>query len=317
MDDEIHGLFREGVDEQLTDLETGLLRLEENPGEEKEIHRIFRAIHTIKGSAGLVGIDNLADFAHKLENKFDDIRCGRRPVTAELINATLEARDIMAQMVREFYGGEPVAQGAVQAILLRLFPSEEAFPVSQGLSPAREKLSGLVETLNQIKSHPSHHDFFRRITEEIGTIREMCRRNRAENVHEFLLEFETLFSEAGQGEIRIPPDLMATACQAMLQAVVMIQESEGPPDASPLDPVAILDACRRPLEILAELRQKRASLAKAPPRRPAEKTFRIRLWGKDLTDQVVREIIAHLESRGDCELLETVFPLGQNAQANA
>jgi two-component system chemotaxis sensor kinase CheA len=73
-DDDI-ALFQEEAAELIEALESGLLELERGRSEDV-INRVFRAIHTIKGGAGLVGLDELAYFAHDVEHLMQHVRAG-------------------------------------------------------------------------------------------------------------------------------------------------------------------------------------------------------------------------------------------------
>ena len=53
----------------LQDMEAGLLRLESAPDDAEAINAIFRAAHTIKGSAGLFGLDDIVAFTHKARKR--------------------------------------------------------------------------------------------------------------------------------------------------------------------------------------------------------------------------------------------------------
>jgi chemotaxis protein histidine kinase CheA len=91
--------FIEEAFELLSDLEAALLELEENPSDTELIGRVFRALHTIKGSGAMFGFDNVAQFTHKIETVFDDVREGKLPVTEELVSLTLKARDLIRLMI--------------------------------------------------------------------------------------------------------------------------------------------------------------------------------------------------------------------------
>ncbi len=91
--------FIEEAFELLADLETALLELEEDPSDSELIGRVFRALHTIKGSGAMFGFDNVAQFTHTIETVFDDVREGKLPVTEELISLTLKARDLIRLMI--------------------------------------------------------------------------------------------------------------------------------------------------------------------------------------------------------------------------
>ena len=91
--------FIEEAFELLSDLEAALLELEENPSDSELIGRVFRALHTIKGSGAMFGFDNVAQFTHTIETVFDDVREGKLPVTEELVSLTLKARDLIRLMI--------------------------------------------------------------------------------------------------------------------------------------------------------------------------------------------------------------------------
>lgn len=91
--------FREEARELLSDLEQALLELEETPEDMETVGRIFRALHTIKGSGAMFGFDEIAAFTHELENIFDQVRNGRTAVTKRLIDLTLSACDMIRRML--------------------------------------------------------------------------------------------------------------------------------------------------------------------------------------------------------------------------
>ncbi len=84
----------------LRELEGSLLELEQEPDNAELIGRVFRALHTIKGSGAMFGFDAIAAFAHQLESAFDTVREGRNRVTAELIGVTLDARDHIQDLLQ-------------------------------------------------------------------------------------------------------------------------------------------------------------------------------------------------------------------------
>lgn len=103
--------FKEEARELLAELESSLLELEENPGDTELISKIFRAMHTIKGSGSMFGFDSVSKFTHELETAFDMVRKGKARVTKELINLTLKGRDhIRALMASYDDGGQSVGE---------------------------------------------------------------------------------------------------------------------------------------------------------------------------------------------------------------
>lgn len=91
--DKMNNVFFEEAGELLESLEGNLLSLEEDPENKDIISAVFRAMHTIKGSAGMFGFDAVSKFTHEVETTYDLVRNGSVPVTHELIDLTLRARD--------------------------------------------------------------------------------------------------------------------------------------------------------------------------------------------------------------------------------
>jgi two-component system, chemotaxis family, sensor kinase CheA len=133
--------FKEEAYERLSELESALLELEEAPSDQELIGRIFRALHTIKGSGAMFGFDEIAAFTHDVETVFDLIRTGRIPVEKELIDLTLRARDLIHTMLDG--GDSPQADKEyLIASFKKFIPDtasiEVARPEAAGAQPAPE-----------------------------------------------------------------------------------------------------------------------------------------------------------------------------------
>jgi len=113
-----HG-FREEAREILVDLEAALLELNENREDKDLVSRVFRSLHTIKGSGAMFGFDRLAAFTHNLETAFDEVRNGRIPISTELVDLTLSALDQIRSMVEEEEGEIRADAAACASILER------------------------------------------------------------------------------------------------------------------------------------------------------------------------------------------------------
>lgn len=92
-------IYRTEALELLDELEEALLELEERPDDQELVNRVFRALHTIKGSGKMFGFDEVASFTHDIETTFDAVREGRMKVNPELVSLTLASRDIIRAMV--------------------------------------------------------------------------------------------------------------------------------------------------------------------------------------------------------------------------
>src|ERR1035437_2842884 len=91
--------YREETSELLAELETSLLDLEETPEDNDLINRVFRAMHTIKGSGAMFGFDESASFTHEVETVFDMVRSGKMTVTRRLLDLTLKSRDHISYLL--------------------------------------------------------------------------------------------------------------------------------------------------------------------------------------------------------------------------
>ena len=76
--------FVEEAHELLAELENSLLELEETPDDKELVGRVFRAMHTIKGSGAMFGFDDIAAFTHEVESVYDKVREDKLLVTTEL-----------------------------------------------------------------------------------------------------------------------------------------------------------------------------------------------------------------------------------------
>ncbi|CRM72795.1 Chemotaxis protein CheA [Pseudomonas sp. 37 R 15] len=85
--------------ELLQAMEQSLLQLESEPGDQDAIGAIFRAAHTIKGSAGLFGLASIVGFTHIVEDVLDRLREGDVAVDGALIALLLKCGDHMLELV--------------------------------------------------------------------------------------------------------------------------------------------------------------------------------------------------------------------------
>ncbi len=99
MTDRHRAIYRDEAYEILAELESSLLTLEKAPDDAETIDRVFRAMHTIKGSGAMFGFDDIASFTHEVETIFDMVRRGELAVTGGLIDLTLKARDRVKAML--------------------------------------------------------------------------------------------------------------------------------------------------------------------------------------------------------------------------
>jgi two-component system chemotaxis sensor kinase CheA len=117
--------FVEEVEEIIEDLEEGVLLLEEQPKKRSLIDRIFRAMHTIKGGAGMVMESELAEYAHHFESLLDKARNGEIVCTPEMASLLLNSIDGFRSFLSQIREGGDVDQQLIDKTLIHLREFEE------------------------------------------------------------------------------------------------------------------------------------------------------------------------------------------------
>jgi two-component system chemotaxis sensor kinase CheA len=100
--------FFQECEEQLAELESGLLAMEAGDSDSETVNAVFRAVHSIKGGAGAFSLDDLVRFAHVFETALDHVRAGRLAATPEVLKIKLRAADVLADLVRAARDGTEV-----------------------------------------------------------------------------------------------------------------------------------------------------------------------------------------------------------------
>ncbi len=100
--------FLAEAEEMLEGLDTYFVQLEANPDDKTLLNEIFRAAHSIKGSAGFIGLNRIVDVAHHAENVLNQLRQGMMRAEPAVVDIILEAMDALKLLVGEVKSGKPV-----------------------------------------------------------------------------------------------------------------------------------------------------------------------------------------------------------------
>ena len=101
-DDIDQSLLRDFIAESRDGLggaEAALLELEANPSDLEAINTVFRAFHTVKGTAAFMGLDRLADFAHHAESLLSRVRDREVSYTQAVANLSLRSSDVLGEFL--------------------------------------------------------------------------------------------------------------------------------------------------------------------------------------------------------------------------
>ncbi|HYF64098.1 MAG TPA: Hpt domain-containing protein, partial [Herpetosiphonaceae bacterium] len=99
------GQFREETADNVRSLTDGLLALEANPTDRPTLDGIFRAAHTVKGSARMLGQTDTANLAHAMETLLGGLRSGQMVMSPTLNDALLAGADTLLALANRV--GEP------------------------------------------------------------------------------------------------------------------------------------------------------------------------------------------------------------------
>lgn len=242
--------FFQECEEQLAELESGLLAIERGEGDLETVNAVFRAVHSIKGGAGAFGLDDLVRFAHTFETTLDGLRSGKLETTPQLVGLMLRAADVLADLVRISRDG-----GAIDAARVGQMTDEltraaggngHAAAPAPGASPAPEEpevdefgFAPVKVSFDDLAAAPSAEDSAEPQPDEFGFV-------------PVKMDFDAIVGDAApkeglrQFEIRFKPkpELYAKANDAirLLRELARLGETEvhcdisGIPLLSELDP---------------------------------------------------------------------------------
>lgn len=138
-DPDLRSLFAAEASGQLDRLGDGALALERGEADPELVAALFRDAHTLKSSSALVGLPEISTVAHALEDVLGELRAGRRPADAEVVQAILDATD----RIRALMAGDRAAEDAPAPV-----PAEEPEPSAPDdtITVALGRLDRLVRT---------------------------------------------------------------------------------------------------------------------------------------------------------------------------
>jgi two-component system chemotaxis sensor kinase CheA len=141
------------AEELLNSMEAALLRLDDGDSDPETINEIFRAAHTIKGSAGLFGLDDIVHFTHIVENVLDRARDNKVVVTSDLLSILLPCRDHIAVLIEHAIhnrSNDEYCLATGKALVESLAPwldGEDANTDVPAIAPAQEAQADYIQSL--------------------------------------------------------------------------------------------------------------------------------------------------------------------------
>ncbi|MBC2771723.1 chemotaxis protein CheA [Rhizobium sp. AQ_MP] len=134
---EIKEIFFQECEEQLAELESGLLKMNDGDRDPETVNAVFRAVHSIKGGAGAFGLDDLVAFAHVFETTLDCVRSNKLEPGPEVMKVMLKSADVLADLVSASRDGGSVDESRSSGLVKELealangeVPAPSAAPVA-------------------------------------------------------------------------------------------------------------------------------------------------------------------------------------------
>ena len=106
-DEKLRNLFKVESEEHLQQLDAGLLTLEENPDDEIVLAKVYREMHSIKGSARMLGVETVEKIAHRIEDLLGKAKEGEIELSSRLFDLFYRGVDTVRILVQEAVTGTP------------------------------------------------------------------------------------------------------------------------------------------------------------------------------------------------------------------
>src|SRR5262245_8527089 len=106
--------------ENLAQLDLDLVTLEKDPAERETVARVFRTLHTVKGTAGFLGLARLQAVAHAAENLLSKLRAGELVFQGEIAATLLAVVDAIRQMLASIEATENEGSGEYGELITTL-----------------------------------------------------------------------------------------------------------------------------------------------------------------------------------------------------
>lgn len=137
VDDDMVDPFLEECHDRLESLSARLLELERRPDDAESVRAVFRDLHTLKGSAGFVGLTKMARLAHAAEDLVGLVRDGKREADKPVIDALLASLDVLQAIVSRAADRAPI-DVSIDAVVTQLRnPKAAAGTASASATPSQ------------------------------------------------------------------------------------------------------------------------------------------------------------------------------------
>ncbi len=141
------------AEQQVENLESNILVIENDPTNHEAVDEIFRAAHTLKGGSATVEMTELSTFTHVVEDLLDELRSGTVDISGDVIDILLSSIDVIKEMLNCRSNGtvyeedvSPIREKLMSFIPAKGEKKKKSSTVSQNLRPTTEQVLTVQKT---------------------------------------------------------------------------------------------------------------------------------------------------------------------------
>lgn len=153
---EMLNTFQEECFELLVTMEDALLNLQSNGASDEYISSMFRAIHTVKGGAGIFGLEKMVHFTHLAENLLSEIRSGSIEINDDILSLFFDIKDHLAELLESVVKNEGTENYSDYlshttenfVVLLNKFLNNEPINDDEGENSPENNYDSMIDEIN-------------------------------------------------------------------------------------------------------------------------------------------------------------------------
>jgi len=234
IDPELLSEFVAEAKEHLETVEPNLLHLEEHPEDIECVNALFRAIHSIKGAAGFLGLEQIEQLSHAMETLLDEVRRGKRGVSPELLDILLEGVDALRALIDGLCGGQNDVDTTSLVDRLQNFSEGASSTISAGKAVEWDKIA--ADALPQIEMtlvelmEGLDEDKLNALKESLLSLNEIAPADKKETITSMISAIEGLSGDAADAatiaELLNKVDALKEPSQEKEEPTVQVDEEE-------------------------------------------------------------------------------------------
>lgn len=142
-------VFAAEARDYLQSLNNDLLKFEKKPDDQGTVDDMFRAAHSLKGMAGTMGFDELAEFTHEMESVLDLLRTVELQPTIDVLNVLFRSVDTLEILLEQTINDELISPFTEQIESLRNIVKKQSEPIGKRTNEQSVSLSVEIDEFHR------------------------------------------------------------------------------------------------------------------------------------------------------------------------